>query len=201
MNYHSKIFQSFRFTTSVRMTRFGICMAVFAGVTVLVLIPGVFFAAVFMPYPWHASCKIEWEIAESCTQVKQNLLDQIQAWEGDGNCGSVSDTCPGLPCGQNCLYEVVSTDLDNCNCVVAIHKTPAKRYIDDLTFTFSYMDGKCHVDAFSTSRTWYAVLDMGTNYCNLRNLMDGIGYTSANLVETTSDSVCTQYTSRDCARF
>jgi hypothetical protein len=31
------------------------------------------------------------------------------------------------------------------------------------------------IQAYSTSATWYALLDMGTNYCNLRNLLDGTG--------------------------
>ena len=33
--------------------------------------------------------------------------------------------------------------------------------------------------AFSTSGTWYAILDSGTNYCNLRNLLDGTGMSNA----------------------
>ena len=31
------------------------------------------------------------------------------------------------------------------------------------------------IQAYSTSDTWYALLDMGTNYCNLRNILDGTG--------------------------
>ena len=29
------------------------------------------------------------------------------------------------------------------------------------------------LQGFSTSETWYAVLDYGTNYCNLHNLITG----------------------------
>ena len=70
------------------------------------------------------------------------------------------------------------------------------RYVDDLTFSLATSSSGCNVKAYSTSRTWYikdllqkdknmsdmpmeisfsryAVLDMGTNYCNLRNLVDG----------------------------
>ena len=55
---------------------------------------------------------------------------------------------------------------------------------------------------YSTSDLWYAILDMGTNYCNIRNLMDGTGMSASNgFTEDTSDSQCTQYTSRDCSRF
>jgi hypothetical protein len=33
--------------------------------------------------------------------------------------------------------------------------------------------------AYSTSSLWYAILDFGTNYCNLRNLLDGAGLADA----------------------
>ena len=33
--------------------------------------------------------------------------------------------------------------------------------------------------AFSTSSIWYAILDFGTNYCNLRNLLDGTGLSNS----------------------
>jgi len=151
-----------------------------------------------MPYPWHASCKIEWTMSESCTDVKQKLVDQINAWQGDANCGTPDD-CPKMPCGQKCLYELSSVE---DNKIEATHKTPVKRYIDNLTFELNAAGSKCKVDAFSTSSIWYAVLDFGTNYCNLRNLLDGAGYVEGtHFEENTEDSVCTQYTSRDCARF
>ena len=48
----------------------------------------------------------------------------------------------------------------------------------------------------------YAYLDYGTNYCNLRNLVDGSRFSGQNgFRETTSNSVCTQYSSRDCSRY
>lgn len=52
----------------------------------------------------------------------------------------------------------------------------------------------------SRSRLWYAVLDYGTNYCNLRNLMDG-AFPEQDLADQTSVSQCTQYDERNCARF
>ena len=78
-----------------------------------------------------------------------------------------------------------------------------KRYADSLTFKFEDQSGtSCKIDAFSTSDLWYAVLDWGTNYCNLRNLLDGTGLSSSDgFQEETNDSVCTQYTSRDCSRY
>ena len=55
---------------------------------------------------------------------------------------------------------------------------------------------------FSTSETWYAYLDYGTNYCNLRNLADLSKLSStANFMEETSDKVCTQYSSRNCDKY
>ncbi|CAH1257300.1 Hypp1812 [Branchiostoma lanceolatum] len=56
--------------------------------------------------------------------------------------------------------------------------------------------------AHSTSETWYAYLDYSTNYCNLRNLAEGAGLTeSPNFTEVTSDSICTQYSSRNCTKY
>jgi len=169
------------------------------GGVVFLLVLGVGIGAAVMPYPWHASCKIEWEVATPCYTFKNSLINQINAWEGDDLCPGVSSDCPKLPCGQNCLYDFVS---DDGNVIKATHKTPVARYIDDLTFTLREEGGKCKIEGFSTSRLWYAVLDMGTNYCNLRNLMDGAGYSKeAGFKEETRDNICTQYTSRDCSRF
>ncbi len=55
---------------------------------------------------------------------------------------------------------------------------------------------------YSTSLTWYAILDFGTNYCNLRNLIDGSGISKTEgFKEETSNGVCTQFTSRNCERY
>lgn len=93
------------------------------------------------------------------------------------------------------------------------------------------------LQGYSTSETWYAVLDYGTNYCNLRNLIEGrqiynvifterVAYSASyhhdldfsvlpklilcNIIlgagldkvsgfgESTSDSICTQYSSHNC---
>ena len=78
-----------------------------------------------------------------------------------------------------------------------------KRYVDSLTFEFEEQSTtSCKIGGFSRSDLWYAYLDFGTNYCNLRNLLDGIELSSTNgFQEVTNDSICTQYTSRDCSRF
>merc|ERR1712133_193657 len=80
------------------------------------------------------------------------------------------------------------------NTINAFHLTPVQRYKDDLTFTSTPKPGnQCHVEAFSTSSTWYAILDFGTNYCNLRNIVDGARLSNdEGFNEQTSTSVCTQ---------
>merc|ERR1712096_214347 len=95
--------------------------------------------------------------------------NQMNAWQGDSLCPSTSNSCPQLPCGQKCLYEFKESSE---NYVYGTHKTPVARYTDDLTFQLTVTgSGGCSVDAKSNSQLWYAVLDKGTNYCNLRNLM------------------------------
>lgn len=162
-------------------------------------------ATALMPYPWHASCVINWTIPKSCDSFKQQIVKQIEQWEGT-ECPGTSASCPSLPCGQRCLYNLTSvsvSDQDQDVTIVATHQTPKHRFIDDLTFVLTKdSDSQCSVEATSDSRTWYAVLDFGTNYCNLRNLIDGAGISTLDgFSEVTEDSVCTQYSSRDCQRF
>lgn len=46
------------------------------------------------------------------------------------------------------------------------------------------------LQGYSTSETWYAVLDYGTNYCNLRNLIEGeTSAQHAHNIETTSEKI------------
>jgi hypothetical protein len=67
-------------------------------------------------------------------------------------------------------YQLVSqTDTE----LKTTHTTPVKKYVDDQTFSFQTTTGGCSVQGYSTSETWYAVLDYGTNYCNLHNLITG----------------------------
>ncbi|ESO87849.1 hypothetical protein LOTGIDRAFT_127112 [Lottia gigantea] len=140
--------------------------------------------------PFHASCKVDWEVAGQCADVKTKITDQIKALNGPAGCANG---------GEKCLYSLVS---DSGMKVTATHETPKKHYKDDLTFSFTQSSNVCKVHGFSTSETWYAVLDHSTNYCNLRNLITGSGLQStANFKETTSDSVCTQYSSADCSKY
>ena len=73
------------------------------------------------------------------------------------------------------------------------------KYVDDISFALSAASATaCSAKAFSTSETWYAVLDKGTNYCNLHNLVAATGLPFS---EQTSNSVCTQYSSHDCSKY
>merc|ERR1712110_415522 len=138
-------------------------------------------------YPLTAQCAIKWDFPSmSCAMVKSKILEQIAAWGMDKDCAG----------SQRCLYKLkASTD----NQITASHTTPIKRYVDSLTFTFNDAAAGCKVDGFSKSDLWYAVLDYGTNYCNLNNLITGAKLHESNgYVEDTRDKVCTQYSSRNC---
>merc|ERR1711874_391115 len=119
-----------------------------------------------------SSCKITWQFPESCSSVRSSLVSQMESWEGDSLCPGTSPQCPQLPCGQRCPYQHTGGDTDTLH---GTHTTPVARY---------------------------AILDKGTNYCNLRNLVEGAGLTSSDgFSEDTRNGVCTQYSSRDCSRY
>ncbi|XP_046549551.1 uncharacterized protein LOC124259459 [Haliotis rubra] len=140
--------------------------------------------------PLHASCKANWTSSLKCTNVLDKLVGQIGQWTGPDGCANG---------GEKCLYKLVSR---NTTQVKATHETPKKHYVDDLTFTFTQDTSKCNITGLSSSETWYAVLDYGTNYCNLHNLIVGSGLDkSPGYSETTSNSICTQFTSADCSKY
>lgn len=139
--------------------------------------------------PIHASCNIEWNFGISCHDTLQRIVAQINNW--------TNNTCNN---DEKCGYKI--TDYTE-SVLHATHTTPVKHYIDNLSFTFQ-PDGQasCKVHGFSTSQVWYAILDYSTNYCNLHNLIIGSGLNKTkNYSETTSDTVCTQYSSRNCEKY
>ncbi|XP_033762420.1 uncharacterized protein LOC117343961 [Pecten maximus] len=147
--------------------------------------------------PAHASCKATWTFGKSCDTILSSLLSQVQAWSGPDNCRSG-------PTNEKCLYVLKS----NSGGVLKLtHETPLKHYIDDITFTLTDGDmtpsgGQCTVKGMSRAETWYAVLDYGTNYCNMYNLLEGSQLTQlAGYTETTSDAICTQHSSANCTRY
>jgi hypothetical protein len=137
--------------------------------------------------PLHASCSVDWTFQRSCADINKAIADQMKKWESDENCKSG---------GEKCLYKLKTQTLTE---ITGTHETPKKHYIDDLSFTFRQDGDVCSVHGYSTSETWYAVLDYGTNYCNLHNLITGSSIdTSPGYSETTSNAKCTQYSSADC---
>ncbi|KAF0305743.1 hypothetical protein FJT64_002495 [Amphibalanus amphitrite] len=139
-------------------------------------------------YPLHASCHADWTVGMSCVDAQRAIVEQMKSWAGPEGCQSG---------GQKCLYKYLSTE---DGVVKGTHTTPVSHYVDDLEFTFDDADdGSCTVHGFSTSETFYAVLDMSTNYCNLRNLLAGSGLDRSNgFSERTSNSICTQRSSANC---
>lgn len=141
-------------------------------------------------YPLHASCQAKWYFETDCGVIHKSIVNQIKTWTSADNCKNG---------GEKCLYSLLQ---DSENEIVATHTTPKKHYIDDMTFYFFSKNDTCTVKGKSRSKTWYAVLDFGTNYCNMHNLITGArldkkpGYK-----EETSNSVCTQYSSADCERY
>ncbi|XP_071479354.1 uncharacterized protein [Diadema antillarum] len=143
-----------------------------------------------LTYPLHASCKIDWTFDVNCSVVGETLVKQMKIWETEANCQNG---------GEKCLYAVT---YQNDTYINGTHMTPVKHYVDDISFQLTSKKSGCAVFGFSTSETWYAYLDYGTNYCNLHNLITGSGLDKApGYSEKTDDSICTQYTSADCEKY
>lgn len=150
--------------------------------------------------PAHASCKgVIWTFPEdSCADVEEALRSAAQDMGGLDGCANG---------GERCGYSVA--DSSTVARLVVTHETPKAHYMDDMKIEFEagaafgnhfhswgIGGGDCRAKAESVSRTWYAVLDQSTNYCNLRNLVDatGLTYTESGV----SDKTCTQYSSANC---
>ncbi|KAI4872348.1 hypothetical protein NFI96_016871 [Prochilodus magdalenae] len=134
--------------------------------------------------PLHAQCSVIWTINIPCFDASSLLVNQIKGW--------TTESCP--PKSQKCLYSLVAVNGDD---IVATHTTPVMRFVDDITFNFSTPNAdSCEIQGHSTSRSWYAIFDSGTNYLNMHNLMRGSGLSSSpTFTESTTDRVCTQYSS------
>jgi len=154
-------------------------------------------------YP-RAECRITWNIPSDCNTVQTKIQNQMDAWketeEKAEACPGTSQQCPRLPCGQKCRY--VFEGIDNLGRITGYHLTPKKSYKDKISFAFSENGENCNVVGFSKSTVSYAFLDFGTNYCNLRNLLDGASLSQTNgFTESTSTNICTQYDQINCDRF
>uniref|UniRef100_A0A8C9RCU7 Uncharacterized protein n=1 Tax=Scleropages formosus TaxID=113540 RepID=A0A8C9RCU7_SCLFO len=149
----------------------------------------VFVVALATAGPLHAQCKVDWYFGIPCREVYEALVSQIKKWATIASCAMG---------GEKCLYKLESA---NVHFIAAKHTAPVTKHVDDLSFRLSSYDlyARCHVSALSVSETWYTVLDHGTNYCNLYNLMEGSGLTGVpGYKEVTSDFICTQRSSANC---
>ena len=92
-------------------------------------------------YPLHASCKIDWVFPDSCEEVFTKIVDQITAWDVSMRvsvypasmmlpvqtevCPVTAADCHDLPCGQQCLYKLTSTE--ESDFISGTHSTPVSR--------------------------------------------------------------------------
>merc|ERR1712001_152271 len=148
---------------------------------------------------FHAECSVKWTVSVSCEETQTKIVNQMILWRNDWDWDNTTcGTKPGdsKPNGQKCLYK---HDRDEGLTTYGTHTTPIQRYVDDLTFKFvPSNDGSCLIDANSISES-LSLLDFGTNYCNLFNLMDGSGLTKDEAYsEETDDGICTQHSSANC---
>ncbi|XP_071945738.1 uncharacterized protein [Antedon mediterranea] len=171
-------------------------MTYFKVLTVVVVLLGIWQLSsdAFMIKPFklnslHASCHVNWTFGINCSDVQNKLVNQVNKWSG-------RTYCPDNK-GEKCLYEIVKKNMTNLD---TKHTTPSKGYVDDQFFAFyQNSSGICLTTGYSTSETVYAVLDKGTNYCDLHNLITGSGLDKVpKYTETTNDNICTQYSSADC---
>merc|ERR1711936_1180866 len=139
---------------------------------------------------FHAECKVKWTLSIPCNEAQIKIVDQMNAWDNE-DCG----TRPGdtEPNGQKCLYHWTGSSGFVPAKTNGTHTTPIHRYVDNLEFSFVPIGCfGCRIDAYSQS-TPESILDYGTNYCNLFNLMDGSGLTQdSEFTEETNDAICTQ---------
>lgn len=136
------------------------------------------------PESLHAECRLWWTVSDSCSDASSQISGAVKKMSGLSNC-----------VGEKCGYTLESV---NATYLSAYHVTPVHHYRDDITMTFTQSGSSCQVDAFSTSTIWYAVLDDGTNYCNLRNLIEATDLTFTQKIDT---SDCTQYSTANCAKY
>ena len=156
-------------------------------------------------YPYNAQCSIDWTLPANCATSRDRIRNQMIAWRENElkakACPGTSRKCPKLPCGQKCRY--VFQKIGEKGKIIGYHLTPKYSYRDNIQFEFKETVGDtCKVQGFSKSTISYAYFDFGTNYCNLRNLLDGAGLSKGNeFQEYTNTTICTQYDKLNCDRF
>lgn len=163
-----------------------------------------------------ALCNVTYEIPAACSEVWEGLERQMKEWDNStgprcpGDCDQrhfletqrgpplvpvqlegTGENCTKCPCGQQCLYVHTHTSRTELK---GSHITPVIRYVDDIIFEkLQDDDNYCKLKGHSFS-TGPAYFDFTTNYCNMRNLMVGAGYTElSGYRETSSVDLCMQY--------
>ncbi|XP_043257534.1 uncharacterized protein LOC122400245 [Colletes gigas] len=142
------------------------------------------------PYPLHASCVVKWKFGDSCVDTMQKLRWQILDWSSCINCGSR---------GSRCLYTLEESKPDESNVIRAVHVASNTRTVETIKIIFEEVNKTCVATGESVSNEWFRIFDYGINYCNLHNLVTGLGYDkSPRFLELTTNAVCTQYNMAVC---
>ncbi|PBC33273.1 hypothetical protein APICC_04633 [Apis cerana cerana] len=122
---------------------------------------------------------------DPCIYVMQKFRSQILNWSSCMNCG---------PRGSKCLYTLKEPNPNESNIIRATHLASNLRTTETMKIDFEQINKTCIATGESTSNEWFRIFDYGTNYCNLHNLITGIGFDkSLKFLELTSNTVCTQY--------
>jgi hypothetical protein len=133
----------------------------------------------------HASCELTATFANNtATEVISKLETAALSMSGFDDCGG----------GEYCGYNVSSTSAD---AIIGTHETPVAHYVDDWSFTFETSASGDGVVASGKSKSRAtSVLDSGTNYCNMENLLLASG-----LTYTEEVGKCVQQSSADCTKY
>ncbi|XP_076624553.1 uncharacterized protein LOC143343490 [Colletes latitarsis] len=130
------------------------------------------------------------KFGDSCVDTMQKLRWQILDWSSCVNCGSR---------GSRCLYTLEDLKPDESNVIRAMHVASNTRTVETIKIIFEEVNKTCVATGESVSNEWFRIFDYGINYCNLRNLVTGIGYDkSPRFLELTTNAVCTQYNMAVC---
>jgi len=113
---------------------------------------------------FHASCEINWIFSNiQCTKVFADIVQQFQS------CCAQKSISPNYR-NYRLLY------FNNRTLNVAGQITFTDGYIDRQEFTFTQSGSDCKGYGCSVSQS-LSVYDYCANYCDLRNLVRGLGYT------------------------
>uniref|UniRef100_A0A3B5AU99 Uncharacterized protein n=1 Tax=Stegastes partitus TaxID=144197 RepID=A0A3B5AU99_9TELE len=103
-----------------------------------------------------------------CDQVNTAIVTQIKAM-GSYKLGPVTPT------------------------LIQANHTSAVGQVESVNFTMTSTSVSlgCHIQGSSVSAFWFSLFDNGTNYCNLRNVIQGSGLTKApGFIEFTNEWLC-----------